>query len=118
MGSIERGQAQLEGMQVAESIISVAKIADVTLEVYEQVVYCNNTAASFTVTLPPIKEAAGKMYSIKLITDSGVNTVTIADQSDSYDFAEGGDLILTAATDFVLLYSDGFKWYTLSIQET
>ena len=118
MGSIERGQTQLEGMQVMESDVSVAKIADATLEVYEQVIYCNNTAASFTITLPPIMEAAGRLYSIKLITDSGVNTVTIADQSDSYDFAESGDLILTAATDFILLYSDGFKWYTLSIQET
>lgn len=118
MGSIERGQAQLEGMQVPESDVSVAKTADVTLEVFEQVVYCNNTVASFTVTLPPIKEAAGKMYSIKLITDSGANTVTVTDQSDSYDFAESGALILTAITDFVLLYSDGFKWYTLSIQET
>jgi len=118
MGSIERGKAQLEGMQVTEAILSVAKTADVTLEVYEQVIYCNNTVASFTITLPSISEAAGKLYSIKLITDSGVNTVTVEDQSDSYDFAEGGAFILTAATDFVLLYSDGFKWYTLSIQET
>jgi len=37
-----------------------------------------------------------------------VNAITIEDQNDSEDW--GGDYVLNAPKEFIMLYSDGLKW--------
>jgi len=83
------------------------------MDVYDQVVECDSTGGAFTVTLPNVAEAKGKMYSISLIVDNG--DVTIQDNDESRDWA---DLVMTAANDYALVYSDGRKWFTLDSQLT
>lgn len=114
--SIERGQAALMNMGVMENakVVNITATAD-TLEVWEQVVNCDTTDNAITITLPPVSEAMGKFYSIKLITDGG-NNVTVQDQDDSYDWAATGDLTLSSVTDFGIFFSDGHKWYELQSQ--
>ncbi len=116
--SIERGAARLNdfGVMANSKTINVTDAAK-TLEVYEQVVHCDTTDNAITITLPPVSEAAGKFYTVKLITDGG-NDVTVQDQDDSYDWAATGDLTLSSATDFGIFFSDGFKWYELQSQTT
>ena len=115
---IEDQAAALTGMSVMENAKVVEVLVADTLEVYEQTVNCDSDAGgAFTLTLPPVSVAKGKFYSIKLITAG--YTLTVADQDDSYDFNEGGgDFVFTAATDFVLLFSDGHKWYAIDEQTT
>lgn len=87
--------------------------AALAMDVYDQCVECDSTAGAFAVTLPNVSLAAGKLYSISLIVDNG--NVTIQDNDESRDWA---DLVMTAANDYALLYSDGRKWFTLDSQLT
>jgi len=92
-----------------EKIVRTDADAAETLQVYEQVVLIDTDTndGTFTLTLPPVAEAAGKFYAIHLIDDGG--DVTVQDQDDSYDW--GGDYTLDADADGVLLFSDGLKWW-------
>ena len=85
------------------------KTADATLKLYETQVRADSTAGAMTITLPPVSEAAGLMFSIILETDGG--NLTIQDQDDSYNWS---DLTCDDALDGFLLYSDGFIWWQLA----
>lgn len=114
---IEEQAAGLTGMNVMENAKVVEITATDTLEVYEQTVFGDSSSAAVVLTLPPVSVAKGKFYSIKLITAG--NNFTVQDQDDSYDFNEGGasnTIVLTTATDFTLLFSDGHKWYEIDGQ--
>ncbi|RLF65656.1 MAG: hypothetical protein DRN30_03605, partial [Thermoplasmata archaeon] len=65
-------------------------------------------SGAIVITLPPVAEAKGRLYSIRAKTADATNTVTIADKDDSEGW--GGDLIFVADGDSVLVYSDGLKW--------
>jgi hypothetical protein len=85
-----------------------------TLTAQQQVVeYDTDVGGACAVTLPPVIEAMGKMYSISLVEDGG--DLTVQDQDDSRDWT---DIVLTADDDYVLLYSDGRKWFSLDEQST
>jgi len=111
--SIEREQAGLNAglvkrdTSVTKWVRSASYTSD-TMEVFEQVVLVDTDTAdgTFTVTLPPVAEAAGKFYAVHLIDDGG--NVTVQDQDDSYDWS---NQTLTADDDGVLLFSDGLKWW-------
>ena len=79
-----------------------------TLTVGQQCCEADTTDGAMAVTLPNVEEAAGKIFSISLITDGG--DLTIQDQDESRDWT---DLTLDTANDFALLYSDGRKWFKL-----
>ena len=113
---IEREQAALTGMQVKRdtSVVKWSRTAAYTsdiMEVFEQVVLIDTDTVdgTFTVTLPPVAEAAGKIYTITLIDAAGA--VTIQDQDDSNDWTSITDL--DADNDGVVLFSDGLKWWVL-----
>ena len=97
--------------QAVTKIVRTATLTAQTLEVWEQVVQVDTdtTDGTFTLTLPPVAEAAGKIYSITLIDAAGA--VTVQDQDDSLDWTNFTDL--DADNDGILLYSDGLKWWTL-----
>jgi len=86
----------------------VEKTAAAVLKVYEQVVDADTTDGAMAITLPPVVEAAGKIYAIILKTDGG--DLTIQDQDDSYGW---GDLTCDDAGDGYLLYSDGETWWQI-----
>jgi len=115
--SIESIQSKLSALAVTradavEKIVRSATDTTETLEVWEQVVLLDTDAVdgTFTLTLPPVGEAAGKMYSITVIDANGA--VTIQDQDDS--IAWNDISTLDADTDGVVLFSDGMRWWTLA----
>ena len=114
---IEREQAALTGMQVKRdtSVVKWSRTAAYTsdtMEVFEQVVLVDTDTVdgTFTVTLPPVAEAAGKFYSITVIDAAGA--VTVQDQDDAIDWSN--ITTLDADLDGVLLFSDGLKWWTVT----
>lgn len=82
------------------------------MKVNDLVVLVDTTAAAGTITLPPVAECAGRIYSIRDVGDySGTNNVTIEDKDESVDW--GSDEALKATKDSMLLYSDGEKWHKI-----
>jgi len=82
--------------------------ADITLNINQSVCECDTTDNTIAVTLPNVEEAAGKFYSISLTTD--VEDLTVQDQDESRDWT---DIVMDTVDDYVLLYSDGRKWFIL-----
>jgi regulator of extracellular matrix RemA (YlzA/DUF370 family) len=74
-----------------------------------------SASAAIVVTLPPVAEAKGRFYSIFARLASGSNTITITDKDDSEGFV---DIVLDAADEGTLLYSDGIRWVTALILST
>ena len=81
-----------------------------TLEPYENVVEITTVAASFALTLPNVALAAGKHFSIHLVSANS-KAVTLQDQNESVDWT---DKTLDADADGILLYSDGRKWWVVT----
>jgi hypothetical protein len=79
------------------------------MDVNDQAVRCDSSDGAFTVTLPSVREAAGRIYSIVFVTDNG--DITIQDKNGDAAF---GDITMDTATDFVILYSDGYMWHSLA----
>jgi len=74
----------------------------------------NHTTGAFTITLPPVAEAKGRIYSIVARAATAANPITIEDhQNDSECWA--GDITLNGKCDRALLYSDGLTWHVLSV---
>ena len=88
------------------------KTAAATLALYEQQIRADTTAGAMAITLPPVGEAKGLMFSIIFETDNG--DLTIQDNDDSYDWT---DIVFDNALDRVLLYSDGYVWWVLQQDE-
>jgi hypothetical protein len=78
------------------------------MKVTEQMVFIDLAAATaFNLTLPSVREAAGKIFAITPTFASG--SVTIADKDG--DAAKGDISATTAQT--IILYSTGYKWIVL-----
>lgn len=116
-------QSRIHGEQVIDKILHVDD--DVTLKATDQVVHCDDTDNAIVVTLPPVAECAGKMFSIHTITGGGVNGVdVIADGSQLYATSNIGDtptvvnldnaVAIDTEGDFLLLFCDGFGWMVMA----
>ena len=66
------------------------------------------TAGGFTVTLPPVVECAGGIYVLKQIASA--NSATVVDKGDANVAVS---IALNAATETLILFSDGEQWYTI-----
>jgi len=88
------------------------KVAFVTgahpMSIRDYVVRADSTNGAFSLTLPPVTEAMGRIYAIHLSVWGG--DVTIQDQGDSEDWT---DMIMGVDNDGAVLYSDGRKWWIL-----
>ena len=84
--------------------------AAATLTVYQTKVVCDSTDGAFSVTLPNVGEAVGKIFSIVLAADGG--DITIQDQDESLYW--DGDYTLASVGDGKLLYSDGASWWPIA----
>ncbi|RQW92817.1 MAG: hypothetical protein EHM79_00380 [Geobacter sp.] len=96
-------------------------VVTTSLKVYEQVVYVSTVDAHVTITMPPVAEAAGRIYSIMCILRTGSYDVTITDYKDDTGNATkahgdlgNANLVLNAANEHVILYSDGVAWHLLN----
>lgn len=67
------------------------------------------TEEALTLTLPPVAEAKGRIYTV---IARGSGTVTIKDKEDSECW--GGDITLSDKCDAALFYSDGLAWLAWS----
>lgn len=69
-------------------------------------------SGALTVTLPPVAQAKGLTFTV--FAQTATAAVTLEDKSDSQDWE--GDFTLDAANDYVVLRSDGLKWYVTENQ--
>jgi len=91
--------------------------ADYAMSVWDYVLRPSADADSgpITITLPPVAEAKGRLYSICIRNADGVNTVTIEDRQDDSE-CWLGDVTYDGKCDGNLWYSDGLKWWALGEQ--
>jgi hypothetical protein len=101
-------RAQHHGVSDVEDKILHASAA-ATLTVRDQVVIADSTSAAFAITLPPVAEAQGLIFTIDA-TVGATNTVTVQDQDDSVDWT---DISLDANLDACCVRSDGRRWMVL-----
>lgn len=85
----------------------------VTLTVRDRVVRAltNSTNGAFTITLPPVKEAAGLIFSIYMISRNGTDDITLEDNKGDAGYS---DVTFNLAADQLILYSDGYTWHVLA----
>lgn len=84
--------------------------AAATLKVTDQTVVLTVTGA-YTVTLPEVAEARGRMYSFTQSPGvTGTGDITITDAGDDASFT---DVIIDAENEKATLYSDGVHWHML-----
>ena len=69
----------------------------------------DGASGAWTLTLPPVAEARGRIYSIICRNADAVNTITVTDKDDSECWA--GDVTLNGKCDRLLAYSDGLAWF-------
>ena len=100
--------------QQREVIVNRTKFKTTTYQMLEgdAVVNCNTTGGAYTVTLPPVSLAAGKIYSVKYASGAG-GAVTVESKSDD-KLSDDVPATLTAIGDGILLYSDGQTWWGLA----
>lgn len=63
------------------------------------------------ITLPPVAEAMGRIYSILARDADEANIIVIRDKDDSECWMQ--DIALTSKCQRALLYSDGLTWHPL-----
>ncbi|KKL19887.1 hypothetical protein LCGC14_2460970 [marine sediment metagenome] len=88
--------------------------ADVSLGAEDQVVRASTVSGgggAFTITLPSVVAAKGRFYSIFMVARNSAENITVQDKGDDTGLS---DITLNAADERVLLYSDGFHWYTVA----
>jgi DNA-directed RNA polymerase len=113
----QRTQARALADQVLDKVTEIVQATTAetsqSLDVNEQVVVVTTLAdgADFTVYLPSVIAARGRIYTIRLGTLGDDETVTVADLDDSIDWSDIDDI--DAVNDGVVLYSDGMKWHVL-----
>lgn len=108
MASYEERKLAIEAGQVRDKANHIT--AETYLTIRDQLVHADTTDGAMTVYLPPVALAAGKFFSVALITDGG--DLTIADLDDSRNWE--GDYTLDDAGEHKLFYSDGEKWYNVA----
>ena len=103
----EFGRAIENQQGAADKYITGTDAGATTLAVYEQTVKVTPpSSGTHTVTLPPVAQARGNTYDIETPTDA-TGTCTIAATGIS-------NIVLTAAADHAVLWSNGEKYRVLA----
>lgn len=81
----------------------------ITLEEFEVTVKASTVSANnaFTITLAPPEAMAGKMVHIEMVARNSTDDITITGGD------EGGDIVLNAAGENVLLYCTGSEYLAI-----
>ena len=96
---------------------SSATVTSYAMKVYDFVVELIMVASyPITITLPPVAEAKGKIYTIYCSTHGESSCdVTIADAGDDAIFSDSGsDVTLAYLNNYVVLFSNGKRWFVLA----
>lgn len=83
-----------------------------SMAVYDFVTELDITAADYTLTLPPVAEAKGKIYSI-VVLDADTKTLTVTDAGDD---ARWTDRELGDDHDYLVIFSNGKRWFEFCSQ--
>ena len=73
----------------------------------------NVSDGAYTVTLPPVAEARGRIYSVWVRVTANSDTVTVAAYANDQGFTQSPALTNTA--DFWVGYSTGTRWITIAL---
>ena len=87
----------------------------VTLAPNEVVVRAIPAASNYNITLPPVHECVGRIFSIVSIANAAGTITVVGDGSEAGDYASP---IMTITHDRVLVMSDGEYWHTLASDVT
>jgi hypothetical protein len=105
-----------------QNLDRVVRVSDsYQMKVYDRVVLVSNLVGDDVITLPPVQEAAGNIYTIRTVdaTGDGVDVIAKGDQlhaqtEGSTTINLGAAVAIDAANDFLVVYSDGLAWYVLA----
>lgn len=95
----------------------VSKTANYTATVADDVILCNASGGSFTITLPQASTVTDKKLTIKK-TDSSTGAITITSYSSGSEAIDrdvfSGNYYLYAQDNYVTLVSDGTQWWIVA----
>jgi hypothetical protein len=72
-------------------------------------VYANDASGPITITLPPVEQAAGRIYTI-VAREADVNAAILVQDKDDSECWEG-DQVMNGDCDALICYSDGLMWF-------
>ena len=93
------------------------RTADATLVACEQVNVLNNAshaAAAWTLTLPNLSEAAGRIYSFYVDAFGSATSLVVQDQDDSRGAFKTWTAATPAAGQYLIVYCDGQAWHEIA----
>ncbi len=103
-------QKRVMSEQVLDNVAFVSE--DYSMDENDYTVIVDASGGNVTVTLPYAVEAKGRFYAvIAADTNSGANTVTVADRNDG--LVPLSDIALTTDGSEAVVYSDGVMWHQL-----
>lgn len=116
---MQRRQTRIHGEQGLDPVTYVSD--DYTMGIDDTLVMADGSSNTIALTLPPVAEAQGRIFSIR-VTD-GTNNTTVSTNGDAISATDGTDdfstgVALTAADDVAVLYSDGLAWTPLHVVST
>jgi hypothetical protein len=88
----------------------VYTIVSYAMSVRDFVVEVGLAAGNITITLPPVAEARGKIYTIALL-DADTHDYTVTDKGDDPRWS---DIVLGDDHDYLVLFSNGKRWFELA----
>ena len=91
-----------------ENVVAAPANANYAMAVLDvSVALASSNSSSFTCTLPPVFQAKGRTYFIRLATRSSTGVYTVQNQDDSPGWT---DIVLSTAGQLVVARSDGQNW--------
>lgn len=99
-------------LEVVDNFLDTAN-ANIVMTTRDYVVRPTASTTPVVITLPPVAEAKGRLYSILVVDADITNTVTVQDNDDSENWI--ADLVFNEAKQGVLALSDGRKWILTSM---
>jgi len=123
---LEDKRDALEGMEIGDYRVSgtlsqsggVVFLTATTLsmDINDLVVKVTTTdsAADTVITLPSVVAAKGRIFAISLDTIGDDETCTVQDLADDAGYT---DAVLDTADDYVILYSNGYRWFELAAEK-
>lgn len=110
--SLDSRYSAVVDSKIVQSAMNVSSLltANITLDADSSPEYltCNDSAGSFTITLPPAASAKGKGYSISKVVASSSSIIVDANGGESISWASFFSLNGLYST--LSIYSDGTQW--------
>lgn len=110
----KNAQDELSNQEHRVFLTQASGAAALALKPYQTTVQIDSTA-DVAITLPPVADCIGKIFTFRVASLSATYTVTIQDKNDSVGW---NDILLKSDEDKLILLSDGFAWHVLFRSET